>query len=317
MSDHPTIGASQISALLGIHPWMTQHDVWKQLVHGIKQEDNEALQRGRKWEKHVLDMYDRDTCRDSTRNDAAPPTRESRDYLSATPDAWVVPGHRLVEAKTSSETWEVLPAYYHNQLQVQLYCWPEFYVADLAVLFPHFNFRIFPDILPDRDLQGQLNDVAEKFIKDYVLPKKLPPVDASESCRQAIIAQWPKEESGEYLEPSLEVQMALERIRQREPSLEAVQAEQDQDKNLIRAFIGDKAGVQFGNGYASFKRNKSGEKTDWEQVARQMLMWFRMEIPLLDAATVDNLFADAIKDFTRETVGARVLRIYWQKGGDS
>jgi hypothetical protein len=312
---------------------MTQHDVWKQLVHGIKQEDNESMEQGREWEPDIINIYRRRSGRWVSPNTSPEgQVTRARSWLHATPDAFsksedeeaswssgvpFAPGSGCdpdwtsVDAKKSNDDpWPVLPEYYALQAQVQMYCWHEHVnSADFAALFPWHQFRVYP-LSPNPELQGQLNDTAEKFIKDYVLPKKLPPVDASESCRQAIIAQWPKEESGEYLEPSSEIMECLLSIKELEPELDELTGLIDTKKNQLRAFIGERAGINFGSGRADFKRNKGSEKVDHHGLLMELL------IKLGDPA-INKLCEELRKKHTRETVGARVLRIYWQKGGES
>lgn len=314
MSDHPTIGASQISAILGIHPWLTQHDVWKQLVHGVKQEDNEALQRGREWEPDILAKYQRLTKLAVNLNSQQLPIH--RGYLHATPDAFAFErasvgdrrNMRLVEAKTSAVAWNTLPAYYYNQVQVQLYCWQDFASADVAVMFSFFGFKIFEGIKPDPNLQQQLHAAAEKFIKDYVLTKKLPPIDHTEACRGAIIAQWPTQQSETYLDSDPTIDMELILPIMQDEALKAVAVKRiDERKNALRALIGDHAGFKSNLARVDFKYQNGRQTTDYEEILRALK-------PKLSKANLKRL--DKLLLMHTKKSGSRQLRIYWNKGGD-
>lgn len=55
-TDHASyLGASDIAAVLGIHPYQTALDVWAEKVHGVKTQENEPMKVGKALERPVLE----------------------------------------------------------------------------------------------------------------------------------------------------------------------------------------------------------------------------------------------------------------------
>jgi putative phage-type endonuclease len=50
------VGGSDIAAIIGISPWMTQADLWLRKMHPLPDEDSEVKKRGRRLETYILDM---------------------------------------------------------------------------------------------------------------------------------------------------------------------------------------------------------------------------------------------------------------------
>lgn len=116
------VGASEVGALMGWHPYVTRADVWARLSgHDKRKPETDAMRMGNVLESTVARLW---AERERRRVVAC-----SRTYahdvveLAATPD-YYVPHHELLEVKVSGdrELWATLPEYVYWQVQAQLLC---------------------------------------------------------------------------------------------------------------------------------------------------------------------------------------------------
>lgn len=134
------IGASDVSAILGVSPWASAWDVWADKTGRLeKWEGNEQTRLGQFFESSVLD-YAESKLGELVRGERV---LHATLPVASTLDARVVKNSRPVEAKTTGLAgplygdWgdigtDEVPEYYLVQVHTQLLCLP---VADMGYLF--------------------------------------------------------------------------------------------------------------------------------------------------------------------------------------
>lgn len=150
----PNIGASDVAALFGCHPYMTPLKLWAHFRGEAEREtqDNAAMRRGRIFEAAVLSAYQEERPElylwSASEYHEIPSLR-----LGATPDAWcgvIEDGRdkRLVQIKTTtpgkfdSEWIDGPPIHYVMQLQAEMLVTGATRGALVIMVMDGFNFPI-------------------------------------------------------------------------------------------------------------------------------------------------------------------------------
>jgi len=114
------VGASEVGALMGVHPYTTPTLVWARLVGAEKPKpETAAMAAGNFMEEPVAHMWAAQTGRKVVR--CARTYAHDQVPLCATPD-YYVPHHELLEVKVSGDydLWSSLPDYVYWQAQAQM-----------------------------------------------------------------------------------------------------------------------------------------------------------------------------------------------------
>lgn len=251
------IGASEIAAIVGLHPARKPIDVYAEKV-GLAEpfEGNTFTEWGNRLEAVVAQAY-------AEKNKVCvfkPGTQRHHDprfpFALATPDRAVVPGRhraraywqRLLEIKNVSvfraddfgEGGDAIPEHMLAQVQWQL----EVCDLDEAVLVPLIggnDYREYP-VKRDREFGGLLLDIAGRFWTDNVLKQVAPPVDGSSGYTEYLRRRFPKD-AGPVLEPTDEARALVARLRAAKAAKKVAEEAETLAANELRALIGEAAGV--------------------------------------------------------------------------
>lgn len=115
------IGGSDVSTIMGVNPWQTPWQLWYNRKHGSRQDDNAAMQRGRRWESRVIEDFAEASGRHVVHGDQwssvpgfGEAVKDAHSFSLVAEDGWrratldgaVFDGDAwgLLEAKTSSRT---------------------------------------------------------------------------------------------------------------------------------------------------------------------------------------------------------------------
>jgi predicted phage-related endonuclease len=130
------IGASEVAALFDAHPFVKRTDIYDRIIHGQGREVNERMRVGQMLEPVVLDLL-RDLRGIHSRACWRPYVHRILP-ICASPDAYALDGHGLVEVKVTSAWGDLrhggVPDYVYWQVECQMwlarrdYC----YIAALA-----------------------------------------------------------------------------------------------------------------------------------------------------------------------------------------
>lgn len=112
------VGASDAPVIMGVSPFKTINQLWKEKVMGWQQPDNPAMARGRALEDEALGQFMMETGHFLT-----PQVRKEHSkypWMRATLDGWDEEKKILVEIKTCRAVHEDVPDHYYPQLQHQM-----------------------------------------------------------------------------------------------------------------------------------------------------------------------------------------------------
>lgn len=158
MSRNETVGASEVAALFGCHPYESAYSLWAKKC-GLTEEQPETtrLRWGKDLERAILETWGRREGFNVTHNTTSE-TDDGQPRLSATPDAQLyktIDGElfcALGEVKTvhpakRAEWLNGVPEWYRLQVQAQLAVWD----YDRAIVIPLFGFEELTHTVIDRD----------------------------------------------------------------------------------------------------------------------------------------------------------------------
>ena len=245
-----TIGGSDVAAILGLSPWRSPLDVWREKALGEADDrDTPAMRAGVRFEPVILGRYL--TTNDRWRATASPEPIV-KGWRRASPDAIVSADgwQRLVEIKTTREPWtDGIPVYY----QVQAFWYLDLLdleEVDFPVLtWPHETrdlLGLAPDEIVERlgvtvhtmffdaTAAAKIREQVTRFWETNVLGKVPPePRDVADARRLVYATK------GKTIDATTDL---LELVEQREAlKAEAAAAEERLDANelAIRAKMGD------------------------------------------------------------------------------
>ncbi len=165
------VGASEVGALMGFHPYQTPADVWARLVGAAKPKpETAAMAAGNLMEEPVAGMWSRQQGRKVVRC--------SRTYahpevaLCATPD-YYVPHHELLEVKVSGDydLWSSLPEYVYWQAQAQLALTGRVTCHVAAFVGGSLRTYVVPAEYHD---QARMLVEVDAFVRQHVLTRQAP-----------------------------------------------------------------------------------------------------------------------------------------------
>ena len=112
------IGASDAPIIMGVSPFKTINQLWKEKVMGWQQEDNSFMARGRALEDEALGKFMMETGYFLTSQ--VQKIHENYDWMRATLDGWDENEKILVEIKTCKFPHQEIPKHYYPQVQHQM-----------------------------------------------------------------------------------------------------------------------------------------------------------------------------------------------------
>lgn len=256
------IGGSDVAPILGMSPWKTPLDVWREKRGEQEpQAETDALYWGRVHEPRILEEYSRRTGR-ALLPSPGQIVSPSYDFAIANVDGITRCG-RIVEAKTSrySEGWgedgsDQVPEAY--ALQVQHYMLVTgLPVADIAVLIAGSDFRTY-SVEADRELHEMLVDAESEFWKLVIDGTPPEPRTYEDAAR---LFTRPAEARVEADDATLAAWRELLGVR---AQLAALEAEEDRLRAQIASAIGDRGDtlVYGGSVLATWKATKGSARFD-------------------------------------------------------
>jgi len=113
------LGASDAPVIMGVSPWKTYHQLWKEKVLGVStQVENEAMRRGKALERDAIDFFQMQTG--YLVEEQVCLEHPTHTWMRATLDGINQEERVLVEVKTSRVLHYEVPEHYYPQLQHQL-----------------------------------------------------------------------------------------------------------------------------------------------------------------------------------------------------
>lgn len=285
------IGGTDISAIVGINPYKTAFDVYAEKLGLVEEKPSSRLaRRGRKLESLVVDEYEEETGNHALRIGRRLFTHPDYPWWVGSPDDLVQEGRGL-EAKTvwSSQVMrqfgqpgtDAVPDLYFVQVMWYMPLTRQEVFDIAAMLGP--RFQVHP-VEINRDLLLALREQAERFMQDYLLPQRPPPLDYSEGAREYLRKMFPAhEEPLRVATPEEEALMAA--YFQMAAQAEKFDRVADGLANQIKAAIGKAEGVEGQPGRITWRKSKDREEVDWEKAYAAL----RTQLPKTHQQLADRL----------------------------
>lgn len=253
-----TLGASEVAAVCGLDPFKTAWDIWA-IKLGYRQDtESEAGDLGNLIEPILLQRYANKTGR--TLRQIGTLRHPTETWASATPDA-VAPGldvqAKVVGARMLPRWDDGVPQYVVAQVHWEMWV-AELPAADVVALLGGTDMQIYP-VARNDELISYLVEICSRWWRDHVIGGEPPEIDGSESARLALQGRFPNATAGMAEAVPEFVSMALEYER-RGQELKALKEQRDGIGNAMRLAIGDRAGLFWPGGRASWKPNSAGDR---------------------------------------------------------
>jgi len=271
------IGGSDASIILGINPWRSKLQLYKEKAEGLilkENEDNPNLVWGHILEPVIAEQYQKETGRVV----ASVPRQlihKAYSHIHANVDRLILDyndekrGFGVLEIKTKGAfiNWndDEIPPYYYSQIQHYLsvtgYSWGSFCAFDLGK-----KKLIILDVDRDEDYIDNLIKEENKFW-DLVINKTPPEPDSSKACEEFLKNLYEKEVKGKELDLTInkeanERALILSIVRQQ---IKELKEKESYCENVLMSIMGD-AEVGIGNGYKiTWKKPKDSLKFDEDQ----------------------------------------------------
>jgi putative phage-type endonuclease len=267
------IGASEISAVVGLNPYASPWDVWlRKTGQAPEFQTTEPIEWGHRLEPAIRQAY-ADKTGAAIHVPLASIFHKTTPWARATPDGIVIQGgqwQHLVQCKNVG-TWvekawkDAPPAYVQLQEQWEMYV-TDLARADVAVLIGGNGFRIYT-VHRDDKMIGDLVSIASEFWQ-RVETRTAPPIDASDACREHFERKLSK---GSAVELEADPQLA-ERIAEWQrlhSEGKRITTEIERIKNEVRAAMADAQAERVQSPYGAPCLQKRGgtSSTDWKLVA--------------------------------------------------
>jgi predicted phage-related endonuclease len=314
------VGASEVAALFGMHPYLSALGLYARIVAPQDVTATAVQRRGMRAERYLADEYaERHGLLEvyGVRSDWdkaiwCPPTQRHpvHDFLIASPDR--IEFHdgnpvRVVEIKTArsrigwedpDETPDGAPMHYILQVAQQMlvgFDGEPIERGTLVASVGHIDDYREYSLTRSPKIEAAIIERVGAFWHDHVLPKRPPDWDGSEAGDALLRAMYPADTRPALLPATDEANAIMAEYRHAQLQVETWEAKADTAKQIIKALIGDAAGLE-GNGWrATWKRNRDSTSIDWKAVA--------------EAAGASHALIAA---HTTTKPGARVFRTTWR-----
>lgn len=279
------VGGSEVSALVGLNPYMRPIDVYAAKVEGRDVPDNHHMERGRFFERPTAEWWvHRNGGKllelDTVQSPAHPLVMVHPDFI-VLPNGASAPGPGCVDLSVKvpgPNTWpqwgddgsDACPTPALIQLQYELIPLGELYGINRGVVTAPIDgdLRSFP-MLSDRELQAMLVEAVERFWRDHVIPRRPPPPDASERYTEYLAKKFP-EQKGPLLQADFETEdIAAELFAARE-ALDAAEERAALARQQLEVLIGEADGIEGDGWRITWRRTKGRASTDWEAIVTEL-----------------------------------------------
>lgn len=197
------VTASKVAAILGLSPWESPRSLWHRMRGDIPaDEGNDATRRGHYLEPAILAWW-----RDQHPEYAGlteQPTYTLGEWAAATPDAraetfTAADPPALVEAKSTAQEWDELPAYYLTQVIWQMHV-SGIHRCHVPVIGPRLTFTEYVvDYAPYAEDAAVIEMRAREFWESLASDTP-PPLDDTVATYDAVRKVHPDIERGESVE---------------------------------------------------------------------------------------------------------------------
>ena len=288
------LGGTDAGAIIGLNLYSSPFSVWAEKTEQVPEfEGNVSTKVGTYLEDLVAKMFAEETGKKIQRFNFTI-VNHDLPWACANIDREIIGEDALLEIKTTS-SWDVSKMTRNGQYPDQWYCQMSHYLAVtgckkayLAVLVECKEFKIF-ELERNEDELRALMSAEKDFWDNYIVPRKMPPVDGHSATTEAIRKIFPQE-----MLPEADLSDCYDLFSSRKTLTESkkkIQAEIDAIENDIKVRMGLAATGKCGAFSVSWKTQRSSA---------------------LDRDAIKADYPDI--DFTKYTKESRVFRINEKKG---
>jgi len=276
------IGASEISAAMGINPWVSRYRLW-QLKSGVdEQAESIRMRVGQRLEDELLQWWQDNRPHKAYRRTQFILFVDEEHKLAATPDALGDDGKILIECKTAergAKGWgepgtDQIPPYYLVQVAAQVHCLrkngfsPE--RVELPVLFGLGTVELYA-VPVDAHLVELGEKCAEEALAFWRLVEAgVPPEAFGQEAVALAQEKYRLAQIGTIREANEEEEELIRKLIDSQEKLKAAEEEVATIKARIMERMGTAEVLRSSLGTITWKNTKEQVKTDWEKVARAL-----------------------------------------------
>ena len=332
-----TVGGSEVSVLAGVSRWSTPIGLYEAKVTGLLKEQEDPMLFGIAFEEPVAQIYAAKTGAwlrpvDTLINGKYP-------LACATPDRAVFPApvaslvrrkklglsamreaERGLEIKTttwrSKAEWgpegsDIMPLEYECQVQwcmgvTGVHQW------DVGVMFDRDSFRILK-VRFDADLFESLYELAARFMRDHVIPRRPPPVDYSQQYEDFLNRRWAKTRPS-LLVSTPEIDALAEHLARIDEVWGRLEDMRRLTTNKLREIIGDASGIEGEWGKIYWRREKDRVEFDQSAALEEVRLLAALAVQALPAgdtrASLEKGLTTLVQRHTTTRPGNRPLKFY-------
>lgn len=308
------IGASEIGAVAGLSPWASPHDIWERKVGLAKKfEPTAYTEWGTHVETGIISLWrERETYKGRT-----PRVRyigrhqktiihPDHPICVATPDG-LVDTDSVLEVKTygyyTAHHWgepgtDEVPEYHAAQVTWAMAA----ALRSRAIVLGAYEREVNEyRVSYSQDFFDALLEVGQRFWADYVLPKKAPPPDHTDRCREFLARYYPRADANKtMLQSTDEVEDAARMLRDADTMAAEAKRRKTLAGNILMDYIGEAYGVSTAQGKVLWYGCKGRQTYDGKALAH-----LAHELGATD---------EQLAQYIRQSPPYRVLRGYWPKG---
>lgn len=243
-----TLGGSSAAAAAGVHPYVSQVELWAQLTGRLSATvENEAMRWGTIMERPIMEQLARDGYAIEQPLDVMAETVNGvndteRPWLVGHPDGFLTLDHRraLLEVKTANTfAWpadNTTPIHYAAQCQTYMHL-TGLDRALLACLVGGQRLQLNTIERDDKAIALLLTGM-ESFMQ-HVWSDTPPPPDGSESARETVLALNPSASEGRVYRLSRDEYRTLGELQALRGQEAVVKAQRVERENILKAAMGD------------------------------------------------------------------------------
>lgn len=256
------IGASEVSAIIGINPWETPYSLWLKKTHQIPPtEENDAMRRGHYLEDAVVQWWMHETGEQVIKASAADIIYVHPDYpyMRVTPDRVVKGRNKILEVKsTAIQMGETIPDYYLCQVQYQMYV-TGIHNAELIYIQGGLTFGRFI-VEYDEEFANFLAAEVTRFWKENIIGMKEP--DAINVAD--LTAKVPKSTPDKSIQADDQALAQIAEIREKKARYDVLGKEISDLTDSLKMFMTDSEAIldESGNVLLTWKTGK--DKTSFD-----------------------------------------------------
>ncbi len=270
------IGASEISAIVGLNPWSGPIDVYQAKVEVLERQSNAAIRRGDYLEPALREWYAYQLQRRVTIPDTM--VHPDNPLVLATPDGIShgeggpiyleikCPGYHT-QRDWGADGSDQIPDYYIPQVTWGMA------VAGLKVA--HVVALVFNDmriytLQYDDELFCALQEQAMNFWHRHVLPQRPPKVDATEGFREWLGRRYQHGKKGSVLAESVAGNRLARALKAAIGQRDRADAKVLLAENKVKEMMGEHVEMQTAVGKITWANNNPSSKIDYRAVVESM-----------------------------------------------